>query len=442
MQVVRAEIVAREKAELGLHDLAKATIRELAQLAQRVERASGVSLVHMEMGVPGLVPSRIGVEAEQKALAEGCAQAYPPVGGYPELKEAVRQFVKNFIGVEVDAQACFPTAGSMQGAFAAFMVLNRCQKDRQRVLFIDPGFPVQKSQVKMLGFDYDTFDFYDYRGASLAQPIRAVLEKGHTSCMVYSNPNNPSWSCFTEEELAIIGGLSREFDVPVLEDLAYLGMDFREDMSHPGQPPYQPTVARYCDSWCLLLSGSKIFSYAGQRIGALAVGPALFERRYDNLGNYFPNVQLGKALLYGALYGLSSGVASSVQHGFTALLQAANAGTYNFVADLRAYGDRAKRLKEIFLGNGFQLVYSHDGARPLADGFYFTLCYPGLAGGALLEELLCYGVSAIALESMGSQQGSGLRACVSHVHPAQYDELARRMAAFHADHPTTASNRQ
>lgn len=441
MQVVSAGVVAKEKAAMGLHDLSKATIRELAQLSQRVEKASGVPFVHMEMGVPGLEPSHIGVEAEQRALAEGCAREYPPVGGYPELKQAVSLFVKNFINVDVAPEACFPTAGSMQGAFAAFMVLNRCQAGRNRVLFIDPGFPVQKSQVKMLGFGYDTFDFYDYRGAALEQPIRQVLAKGHTSCMVYSNPNNPSWSCFTEEELAIIGRLSNEFDVPVLEDLAYLGMDFREDLSHPGQPPYQPTVARYCDYWCLLLSGSKVFSYAGQRIGALAMGSKLFDRHYDNLGNYFPNVQVGKALLFGALYGLSSGVASSVQHGFTALLNAANAGTYDFVADLRVYGDRAQRLKEIFLGNGFELVYSHDGQRALADGFYFTLRYPGLEGGALLEQLLCYGVSAISLESMGSRQGSGLRACVSYVSPTQYEELARRMEAFHADHPIAEDNR-
>ena len=40
--------------------------------------------------------------------------------------------------------------------------------------------------------------------------------------------------CLNEEELAIIGELSRKYDVIVIEDLAYFGMDFRKDYSNPG----------------------------------------------------------------------------------------------------------------------------------------------------------------------------------------------------------------
>jgi hypothetical protein len=52
----------------------------------------------------------------------------------------------------------------------------------------------------------------------------------------------------------------------VIEDLAYFGMDFRKDISKPGVPPYQPTIAKYTDNYILLISTSKVFSYAGQRI--------------------------------------------------------------------------------------------------------------------------------------------------------------------------------
>ena len=94
------------------------------------------------------------------------------------------------------------------------------------------------------------------------------------SSLIYSNPNNPTWICLTEEELSIIGELCRKYDVIAIEDLAYFGMDFRKDYLNPGEPPFQPTVARYTDDYVLLISSSKIFSYAGQRIAIMAISAA------------------------------------------------------------------------------------------------------------------------------------------------------------------------
>jgi hypothetical protein len=39
---------------------------------------------------------------------------------------------------------------------------------------------------------------------------------------------------------------------------------------------------------------------------------------------------------------------------------------------------------------------------PIADGFYFTVHYPGFTGEELIEELLYYGISAISLSNTGS----------------------------------------
>ena len=66
-------IVERHLATMGIVDMSKATIRELSRLANEVERESGVEFIHMEMGVPGLPPSTIGIEAEIAALRGGCA---------------------------------------------------------------------------------------------------------------------------------------------------------------------------------------------------------------------------------------------------------------------------------------------------------------------------------------------------------------------------------
>lgn len=429
-----SETVVREEMDkLGVKDLTRATIRELVRLANSLEKRSGVEFIHMEMGVPGLEPSSIGADAEIAALRAGAARKYPPVEGIPALKDEMARFVKNFIGVTVSPEGCLPCVGSMQGGMAAFLLVNRLRKGRDRVLFIDPGFPVQKSQLRLLGMQYDTFDAYAYRGKQkLGEKIESYLKSGKTSAILYSNPNNPSWICLTEEELQEIARLSNQYDVPIIEDLAYFAMDFRKDLSHPGSAPYQATVAQYTDNWLMLISSSKAFSYAGQRIGCMIVNDKLFEREFPDLLDCFPSPQLGRALIYGALYGLSSGVAASVQHGFAALLKAANEGRYDFVAQVREYGRRAKIMKDLFQEHGFELVYTADGELPLADGFYFTVRYPRLDGAELLRYLLCFGISAISLGSTGSEHAEGLRACVSQITEQQLQSLGGRLERFHS----------
>lgn len=421
--------------EIGLPSLAKASIREIVKLVNHIERATGKKFIRMEMGVPGLPPARIAIEAEKKALDAGVASIYPYIEGIRPLKEEASRFIKLFMDIDLKPEGCVPVAGSMMGAMACFLVANRNDSGREGTLFIDPGFPVQKQQIRMLGQDYRSFDVYDYRGSKLKKKLESYLATGKVSTILYSNPNNPSWICFTEEELEIIGTLAHKYDVIVIEDLAYFGMDFRKDYSVPGAPPYQPTVARYTDKYILLVSSSKIFSYAGQRAAVLAMSDKLYTCRYPDLLRYYTSDSFGHAMIYGALYGLSSGIAHTVQYGLAAVLKAANEGEFRFLKEVNDYRDKAAIMKKLFTGNGFRIVYDRDMDEPLADGFYFTISYPGMSGGELLEKLLYYGISAITLDITGSERTEGLRACVSQVSRDQFPELESRLKAFNRDYP-------
>ncbi|MDI3527297.1 MAG: hypothetical protein PWR03_1480 [Tenuifilum sp.] len=428
------DIVKQKIKESNLPNVGRASIRELVRLVNEIEAATGIKYVRMEMGVPGLEPSELGINAEIEALKRGVASKYPMIDGVPELKKEVARFVKNFINIDVNEQGCIPTVGSMQGAMASFLVTNRCSAEKDTVLFIDPGFPVQKQQLRVLGMQYETFDVYNYRGDKLREKLESYLKKGNISTILYSNPNNPSWICFTDKELQIIGELANKYDAIVIEDLAYFAMDFRKDLSKPGEPPYQPTVANYTNNWLMLISSSKAFSYAGQRIGVMVISNELYKRKYPDLKRYFTSEEFGYAMLYGAVYSLSSGVCHSTQYGLAAMLKAANDGTYNFVETVKEYGEKAKIMKKLFTDNGFKIVYDKDEDKPLADGFYFTISYPGLTGEELLEELIYYGISAISLAITGSERIEGLRACVSQVQRSQFPDLEERLKRFNEDH--------
>jgi len=193
-------------------------------------------------------------------------------------------------------------------------------------------------------------------------------------------------------------------------------------------------VSNYTNNYMLLISSSKAFSYAGQRIGMLVVSTALANRQFPDLKRYFSSDIFGYAMVYGAVYSLSSGTCHSAQYGLAAILKAVNDGEFNFVESVRAYEVRAKQMKQLFLENGFKLVYDMDEDQPLADGFYFTISYPGFTGDKLIEELLYYGISAISLTITGSERAEGLRACVSQVSEKQIPVLEQRLIKFHQNH--------
>ncbi len=429
------EIIKSLTGSIGIPSPGTSSIREIVHLVNVIEEKTGVKFVRMEMGVPGLAAPSIGIEAEISALRNGVASNYPDISGIKPLKDETSRFIKLFLDVDIDPQGCIPTVGSMMGAMVSFLVANRNDRTKEGTLFIDPGFPVQKQQVKMLGHDYCSFDIYNFRGKKLKGKLESLLKPGKISSLLFSNPNNPAWICLTEEELKIIGELARKYDVIVIEDLAYFGMDFRKDYSIPGKPPYQPTVAHYTDQYIMLISSSKIFSYAGQRIGMMAISDQLYDRSYPDLLRYYSTDKFGHSAIFGALYGLSAGVTHSVQYGLAALLKAVNDGKYKYRDDVLEYGEKAREMKGMFVSNGFRIVYDTDLDEPLADGFYFTIGYPGMSGEKLIEQLLCYGISAISLITTGSQRPDGLRACVSKVPREQFPDLEMRLKEFRKDHP-------
>ncbi len=427
--------VSRVIAESGVNSLSIASIREIARLVNLLEKATGEKYIRMEMGVPGLTAAKAGIEAEIEALKSGVASFYPDIEGVPAFKEEASRFIKLFLNLDISPKGCIPTVGSMMGAMAAFLVANRNDRRKEGSLFLDPGFPVQKKQVKLLGHDYTHFDILQFRGEKLRDKLESFLTSGKVSSIVYSNPNNPTWMCLNEHELSIIGELSSKYDVIVIEDLAYFGMDFRSDYSKPGVPPYQPSIGRYTENYILLVSSSKVFSYAGQRIGLMAISDHLFNRSYPDLLRYYSSDKFGHSMVYGALYALSAGATHSVQYGMAAILKEANEGRYNFIDEVKEYGEKAKVMKSLFTANGFIIAYDTDIDQPIADGFYFTIAYPGMKSYELLEELLYYGISAITLDITGSSRDDGLRACVSHVSRDQFGDLEERLKSFRKNNP-------
>jgi len=430
MKPISSEILDNEMKAMNIPNIASATIRQILALAGRLETHLGEKFVHLEMGNPGLPPSQIGIEAERRALERGVAGQYPNISGIPELKRNGSEFLKAFMNVDIPPRCIVPTVGSMQATFTLFLLLGQRLEGKDTILFIDPGFPAQHNQVKLLGLKQKSLDIYDCRGAALEARLDEILSEGNITAMLYSNPNNPAWFNLTDEEFRIIARMAEKHDVIVIEDNAYLGMDFRKRYGIPFAEPFVPTIASYTDNCILLVSASKIFSYAGQRIAMVCMSPAVADRVYPFFEQFYEMPAFGDAYIFGVLYCASSGTAHSSQYAFAEMLKAAVDGKLDFVDNSKEYGRRAGIAKRMFLDNGFHIVYDRDGDSPISDGFFFTVGYDGMKGDELQKNLLRYGVSTISLPSTGSRQ-EGVRVCVSMLSDEEiFSNLEMRLEAF------------
>ncbi|MCX6154549.1 MAG: pyridoxal phosphate-dependent aminotransferase [Candidatus Kapabacteria bacterium] len=427
---IKPEIIQKHVEYFDRRNIAAGNTRVMMRLVDFIERDSGEKFIRMEIGTPGLNPSQIGIDAEIAALKTNIASVYPSAEGVTETKEEIARFAKKFLNLDIAPEHCVPTVGGINGAYATFMVAGRRYKDKDTVLLIDPGFPAHRLQVKMIGLKLESLDIYEYRGNKLEAKLEEILAKGNISTLLFSNPNNPAWICLSEEEIQIIAKLCEKYNVIPIEDLAYLGMDYRVDYSHPDQPPYPPSITKYTDYFVLLLSSSKSFSYAGQRIGMMLISAKLFDSKFPDLTQYYLSEVYGPAITYGTMLLTSGGVPQSSQAALAAMLRAASDGQYQFLEETKIYAEKARIMKKIFLENGFQIVYDKDGDVPIADGFYFTVSFPGLRGDELTESLLYFGISSIPLSSTGSLRIEGIRACTSLIKMEQIPELEQRLKLF------------
>lgn len=398
--------------EMDIDHISDATIKQCCGVAKALEDLSGTRFSHLEFGVPGLKACQIGVDAQKRALDDGVASIYPNITGIPELKANASEFIKAFINLDINPECIIPTVGSMQGSFNLIFQCSKLQKEKDTILYINPGFSPHMLHSHVLGINYESFDIYNYRSEKLREKLEEYLSKGNVAALLYSNPNNPTWVCLTEEELQIIGECATKYDVIVLEDLAYLGMDFRTDISKPFEAPFQATVANYTDNYVLMLSASKIFSYAGERISLVAFSNKLYKREYKQLKELYGIGRMGESFALMFLYVASSGTSHSAQHAISAMMKAAVNGEYDFVGETREYARRAHIIKGLFTKYGFNIVYDKDGDANIGDGFFFTIGYQGFDNEELLLRLLRCGISAISLKETGSRQ-AGVRVCVS-----------------------------
>ena len=77
------------------------------------------------------------------------------------------------MNVEIEADNCVPTAGSMQASLATFWLVSQLHLKRKKILFLDPSFSTQMQQCRLLGIEFERVDVFDAKPRNVVGLVRA-----------------------------------------------------------------------------------------------------------------------------------------------------------------------------------------------------------------------------------------------------------------------------
>lgn len=224
-------------------------------------KAQGVDVINMSVGEPDFnTPDHIK-EAAIKAVNENWSR-YSPVPGYPELKQAIVDKLKNENGLDYKPSQILCSNGAKQSVCNAIMALVNAGDE----VIIPAPYWVSYPQMVLLAEGTPV-----YIEAGIEQDFKitpAQLEAAitpRTRAIILCSPSNPTGSVYSKEELeALKNVLLKHERVIILADEIY------EHINYVGE---HASIAQFDDikERVVIINGvSKAYAMTGWRIGFIA----------------------------------------------------------------------------------------------------------------------------------------------------------------------------
>ncbi|MFI5179899.1 MAG: pyridoxal phosphate-dependent aminotransferase [Thermoanaerobaculia bacterium] len=233
-------------------------IRKLMPLAVEA-RKRGVKVLHLNIGQPDLEtpePMR-----RRLALLKEKVYAYSPSNGTPEYLDFLSSYYAK-LGLKLEKDQILATTGGSEALLFAFMA---CADPGGEILTVEPFYTNYRSFATMAGLTLHPIVTRGEDGFHL--PGRNVWEKGltpGTRVVLLCNPNNPTGTVYSREELRVVAEFCRDHGLFFICDEVYREFlyDGRESVSALSFAGFEEQVI-------VVDSLSKRFSACGIRLGAL-----------------------------------------------------------------------------------------------------------------------------------------------------------------------------
>jgi aspartate/methionine/tyrosine aminotransferase len=247
-----------------MRDLGTETAFEAAARAKALE-ATGVDVIHLEIGEPDFDTPVNVREAAKRALDAGWTH-YGPALGLPALREAIAADLNARRGLAVDPANVVVTPGAKPIMHYAITAL---AGPGDEVIYPDPGFPIYESMASFVGARPVPIALSEAHGFRLDVDELRSLVTDRTRLIIFNSPANPTGGVLSRADLEAIAAIAIERDIPVLADEIY------GRIVYDGEHISIASLPGMAERTILLDGFSKTFAMTGWRLGFAALPPAL-----------------------------------------------------------------------------------------------------------------------------------------------------------------------
>jgi len=234
--------------------MSKSAIHEMTRLSKEINDVAFLSWAKPTSGVPEHIK-----KAAIKAIEEGKTGGYSEPAGIYELREEIAKKLKAVNNIEASPEEIIVTVGAIEGLAASVMAVI---DPGDEVIIPIPGYSTHITQVLMASGTPVCVPTIEKEGFSLdIEGINdAVTEK--TRAILFSDPNNPTGSVYSNEELDAVAEVARKNNLIVITDEAY------EYFTFDGHKHY--SIASLPDMKDRVISSftfTKTYAMTGWRVG-------------------------------------------------------------------------------------------------------------------------------------------------------------------------------
>ncbi len=233
-------------------------IRRLMPLADEAKRR-GVRVYHLNIGQPDIETPQA---MRQRVSLIQRIVAYTPSGGTPEYLASLQEYYRR-LGIVLGPDQIIATTGGSEAVSFAFFA---CTEAGDDALVAEPYYTNYNAFAMLAGVRLVPLRTHGEEGFHL--PPREAWEVAltpRTRMVVLCNPNNPTGTVYTRDEMLMVAEFSRDHGLFFISDEVY-----RELVYDGNKTTSALTLAGFEDVVVVADSLSKRYSACGIRLGSLS----------------------------------------------------------------------------------------------------------------------------------------------------------------------------
>lgn len=243
----------------------------LSPIKEMEIRSAEISgIVSLAQGVPSFDTPECIKKKAIEAIIEGRSARYSLSPGLLELREAIEYSLsKENIFYDFEEEIIV-TAGSIEAITATLLALI---KKGEQVLIPDPTYTSYQEAIKTAGGEPAFFPLDEKNGWALN--LKKIEEKinSKTKAILFCNPNNPTGTVYSQEQLLRLVEIAEKHDLYILSDEVYRDFVF-DDLDFFSLSQFSAFRRRIIH----IFSFSKAYAMTGWRVAYLASDQALVKK--------------------------------------------------------------------------------------------------------------------------------------------------------------------